>query len=171
MNANLKEKIWHEAKSFFVIFLYVWAILALFALHKSFLLKRGPLSGQLFAIINAAILGKVILLLDLLHVGKRLQRHAAIWRILGKSFAYGLLLLAFHIVEEGIRGWFHHKSFSESIAGITGGRFLDFGTLALLIMVVLVPYFVLREIVNAIGRPKLQEIFLRRPTAEVRPPA
>ena len=33
MNATLKEKIRHEAKSFAVIFIYVWAILGLFALH------------------------------------------------------------------------------------------------------------------------------------------
>jgi hypothetical protein len=171
MNANLKARLWRETKSFFVIFLYVWAILALMALHKSFLLQQGPLSGQLFAVINAAILGKVILILEMLKVGRGLQRHAVIWRILGKSMAYGLLLLGFHVVDEGVRGWFHHKSFADSIAGIDGGKFLEMGTLAVITMVALVPYFFLREIIGAIGLPMLQEILLGRPAVDAKPPA
>jgi hypothetical protein len=165
MNASLKERVWHEAKSFFVIFLYVWAILAIFALHKDFLLQRGPLSGQLFAVINAAVLGKVILVLELLKVGHRLHKRPAIWRILAKSIAFGLLLLSFYVIEEGITGCFRHKTFSQSLAEIDGGRFLEMGTLAIITMIALAPYFFLREIVNAIGLPKLLEILFGRPAA------
>jgi len=163
MNATLKEKVRHEAKSFLVIFLYVWAILALFALHKDFILQRSPLSGQLLAIINAAVLGKVILVLEMLKVGDRqLRRHRAIWRILAKSVVFGLLLLAFHVVEEGIGGWIHHKTFAQSLAEIDGGRLLEMGALAVLIMVALMPYFFLREIVDAIGHAKLKAILFEK---------
>jgi hypothetical protein len=171
MNATLKEKIRHEAKSFAVIFIYVWAILGLFALHKDFLLQRSPLDGQLLALINAAVLGKVILVLEMLKLGeRRLRRYAAVWRILAKSIVFGLLLLAFHVIEEAIGGWFHHKTFSQSLAGIDGGRLLEMGALAVLIMVALAPYFFLREIVGAIGRPALLQILFCRPGGDAEPP-
>ncbi len=159
MNATLKEKVGREAKRFLVIFLYVWAILALFALHKNFLLKLHPFAGQLLAIINAAVLGKVILVLEMFKVGEaQLQGRPAIWRILGKSVIFGLMLLAFRVLEESLKGWFRDKTFAESLAEIGASNLIEFGMLALIITVALIPYFFLHEIVNALGRPKLQEI-------------
>jgi hypothetical protein len=171
MSASFKERAWHEAKSFFVIFLYVWAILAFFTMHKNFLLQRPPFTGQLLAIINAVILGKVILILEWCRVGEGMQKRAAVWRILGKSMLFGLLLLTFYTVEGSLRGLFHHKSLSQSIAEIDEGKLLEMGTLALLMMVSLLPYFFLREVLYAIGRAKLMEILFSRPTVEGKPPA
>jgi hypothetical protein len=155
---TFKEKVWHEAKSFAFIFLYVWAILGLFALHRNFLLGLDPLDGQLLAVINALILGKVIVVLEFFRAGRKLEHSQAILRIIGKSILFGLLLLAFHILEEGIRGWFHHKSFAESLAEISGGRLMEIGTLSLLFIISLLPYFFLREVVAAIGVPRLRKI-------------
>ena len=172
MNATLKEKIRHEAKSFAVIFIYVWAILALFALHKDFLLSESPLAGQVFALINALILAKIIVVLEYFRAGKALEGRPAIFRIAGKSVIFGLLLLAFHILEEGIRGWFHGHTFSQSLAEIDGGRLMEIGTLVVMFIVTLAPYFFLREIVGAIGRPALWQILFSRPVPRVgQPPA
>ena len=163
--ATLWDKVCHEAKSFAVIFLYVWAILGLFALHKDFLLGLSPLSGQLFAVLNAVILGKVILILDFFQAGKRLERLPAIVRIAGKAVMFGLLLLAFHILEEAIRGWFHGKTFSASLAEIDGGRLMEMGTLTVMFIVALVPLFFIREIVADIGPQRLRHIlFAPRPS-------
>src|SRR5262249_16683557 len=91
-------------------------------------------------------------------VGEGLEKHAAIWRIVGRSISFGLLLMLFHIVEEGIRGWFHGRSFIDSMIEISGGKFLEIGTLAVITMVPLMPYFFLREISSAFGRAKLREV-------------
>ena len=102
-------------------------------------------------------MAKVMIILDFFKAGKRLERFSGILRIVGKSIMFGLLLLAFHILEEGIRGWFHHKAFSETLSEIDGGRLMEMGTLALMFIVTLVPFFFLREIVKEMGAPRLRK--------------
>lgn len=157
---TFKEKFREEMKNFLIVFLYVWAVLGLFALHKAFILDRSPLSGQVFAIINAVILGKVIVILEFLRVGKRLLRRPPLVRIGIKSIIFGSLLLIFHIVEEGIGGWFHGKTFAQTLAEIDGGKIIELVTLAVLMIIVLAPYFFLREIAAAIGAKKLMKFLL-----------
>jgi hypothetical protein len=163
------EKIRREFKNFLVIFAYLWVILILFALHKDFVLARSPLDGQLLAIINAAVLGKVIVLLEFFHVGKRVYHLPLAVRVAAKSVLFGLLLLLFYVVEEGVGGWIHGKGFAAALADIDGGKFLEFGTLAVLAIIVLSPYFLLREIADIIGVGKLARLLLSRPGDD--PPA
>ncbi|HEX4141339.1 MAG TPA: hypothetical protein VHY09_13400 [Candidatus Methylacidiphilales bacterium] len=172
MSVTLQEKVRHEAKSFAIIFLYVFAILVLFTLHKNFLLGKNPFSDQLLNLINAFVLGKVILVLEMFKVGDRsLQVHRAIWRILAKSVIFGLLLLAFRILEEALKGWFRGQTFSQSLAELGARNLVDIGMLVVLIMVALTPYFFIREIVNALGYAKLKAILWTRPAREGQPPA
>ena len=71
---------------------------------------------QGFAIINALIFGKVILIGQALEVGKGLERRALVWVVLGKSLICTILLLAFHIAEEAFRAWFKGQPLSASFA-------------------------------------------------------
>lgn len=70
---RLKQKAYSELKEFFVIVLYLWIVRALFLVYKSMLLKKEHISylTKGIAIINALVLGKVILVGRALHLGER----------------------------------------------------------------------------------------------------
>jgi len=70
--------------------------------------------------VNALILGKVILIGEVLHVGKLLERRALVWVMLSKSLMFTILLLAFHIAEEAMRAWFVGQPLSASLADLGG---------------------------------------------------
>ena len=58
---ELKERAVNEAKRFVIIFLYLWVLFSLFALHKSIILNEPSLIlGQGFAIVNALVLAKIM---------------------------------------------------------------------------------------------------------------
>ena len=104
------------------------------------------------------IFGKVILLGQALDVGKALDRRALIWAVLGKSLAFAILLLAFHIGEEVIRAWF--ESEPQSIA------FVDFGgtpsgllTVTAIFFVALIPFFAFQEAGRILGNSVLWNLF------------
>ncbi|HUB68242.1 MAG TPA: hypothetical protein VL981_12220 [Candidatus Methylacidiphilales bacterium] len=159
--SKLKENIRREAKNFGGIFLYTWIFTSLFALHKAFLLEISPLSGQLLAIINAFVLGKVIVVLEFFRVGDVLHHRPPLFRVFIKSVIFGLLLLVFRMLEEGIRGLFQGKTFSQTLGG---ERLMELGTYTIIMVVALVPYFAFREVVRVIGAQKMLAILLR-PTA------
>ncbi len=67
---ELKKRIGEEVKKFLVI---LWAMLALFSLHKTIVLEQSHMDyqSQSFAIINALILAKVVLVAEDLRLGNK----------------------------------------------------------------------------------------------------
>src|SRR5215469_13509298 len=94
---SLKERALSELEKYAVIIVYLWLLFALFSLHKQLVQGHGiSVWHQGFAILNALIFGKVILIDEALEMGKGLERRALIWAVLGKSLIFAILLLAFH---------------------------------------------------------------------------
>lgn len=150
-------------KRFGIIFLYVWLILALFTLHKSLILHRSPFADQELAVLNALVLGKIILLLEALRIGEVLHTRPPFFRILLKAVIFGVSLLLFTVLEEGVHGWWHGKPFEESISGIGGGDLAGMVVVAIITSVALIPYLMCREIARAIGEDKLKSMFFHSP--------
>ena len=67
----LKERALGELEKYVVITVYLWLLFALFSLHKQLVQGHGiSIWQQGFAIVNAVIFGKVILIGQALEVGK-----------------------------------------------------------------------------------------------------
>ena len=83
-NKNLKARALEETKEYLLITLYLWLLFALFAEYKRLLLQENGINlwNQTYAIVNAMIFGKVVLLGEVLKIGKRLEQHAPIWLVL-----------------------------------------------------------------------------------------
>jgi membrane associated rhomboid family serine protease len=73
---DLKERVFEEVKRFIVIFLYLWVVFALLSLHKSLVLTQRHLDYEehTFAIINALVFAKVLLVAEDLHLGERFEK-------------------------------------------------------------------------------------------------
>src|SRR5208337_5415117 len=105
---TLEERALTELKRYAVIVLYLWVLFALFASYKRVLLHENGISvwNESFAIVNALIFGKVILIAQALNLGRRLTGLALAWIVLGRSLMFTIVLILFHIAEEAIRAWF-----------------------------------------------------------------
>jgi hypothetical protein len=160
---RLKEKGVTEARRLFWIFAYLWVLLGLFALHKSIVLNESDLFyHQGFAVMNAFVLAKIMLLAEAFHVAEGLKHKPLIYPIVYKSAVFSLILIAFHLLEEVLRGMWRGKAFAESITALTGAR-EEMLVFAVIMFVVLMPFFALREVGSDIGDDKLfGHFFLRR---------
>ena len=118
---SLKEHARGELEKYVIMTVYLWLLFALFSLHRQLVQGHGvSVWQQGFAIVNALIFGKVILIGQALEVGKGLERLALVWVVLGKSLIFTILLLAFHIAEEAIRAWFKGQPLSDTFADFGG---------------------------------------------------
>jgi hypothetical protein len=157
---SLKERALSELEEYAVITAYLWLLFALFGLHKQLVQGHGiSVWQQGFAIVNALIFGKVILIGQALDLGKGLERRALVWVVLGKSLIFAILLLAFHIVEEAIRLWFESKPVSEAFADL-GGTLPGLLSNAAIFFVALIPFFAFREVGRILGNGALWNLFL-----------
>lgn len=156
-----KQKAYHELKEFFVIVLYLWVVLALFLVYKSVLLNEEHISflTKGFAIINALVLGKVILIARALHLGDRYNNLPLVYPTLLKSALFSIVLAIFKILEAAAVGLYRREPFQQSIADFGGGTLSGILTLTLLMFVVLIPFFGFTELQRVLGEGKLGRLF------------
>ena len=157
---RLKERVIPEAKKLLWIFAYLWLLLGLFALHKSVVLGEPSFYHQGFAIINAFVLAKIIFVAEEFHVAEELKDRPLIYPIAYRSAVFALILIIFHLIEEVLAGLWKGKTVMDSL---TAKGLFELLVLAVIMFIVLRPFFALREVARDIGGDKLfEQFFLRR---------
>ncbi len=75
---GLKVKAIEEARKFLVLFLYLWVLFGVFVLNQSIVLREQGVgfTAQGFALLNALVLAKVMLLFEALDPGRWLRRES-----------------------------------------------------------------------------------------------
>jgi nitrate reductase NapE component len=158
---TLAQRAYHELKEFAVIVLYLWVVLGLFLLYKSVLLNEEHISflAKGFAIINALVLGKIILIARALHIGDWANRRPLIYPTIIKSALFSIVLALFKILEAAVVGWYRHEPFQQTISEFGGGTTKGILTLTLLMFVVLIPFCGFTELQRVMGEGKLAQVF------------
>jgi hypothetical protein len=163
---SLKERAVHEAKSFFVIFVYLFVLFGLFVLYEDTILAHAGITRGFtpygFAVVNALIFAKVMLVADDLHLGRRFEQMPLIYPIVFKAVIFAVVLMGFHVVEELVIGMLHGETAAESIPRIGGGSLKGVVTVGTLFAVQLTPYFAFSEIRRTIGRDELYALLFTR---------
>jgi hypothetical protein len=154
---SLEERALTELKRYAIIVLYLWVLFALFSAYKRVLLHENGISvwNESFAIVNALIFGKVILIAQALSLGGNLRDRALVWTVLGKSLLFAAVLILFHIGEEAIRAWFKDLPLSTAVADFGGGTWPGLVTYAAIFFVALIPFFAMQEVSDALGADAL----------------
>jgi hypothetical protein len=158
--SRVKEKAIPEAKRLLWIFVYLWVLLGLFALHKSIVIGEPSFYHQGLAIINALVLAKIIFIGEEFHLADELRERPLIYPIVYRSAVFSLLLVVFHLIEQVLVGVWKGKALMDCV---DGKSVLELVVLAVIMFFVLMPFFALIEIARDVGGDKLfEQFFLRR---------
>ena len=159
--ASLKSKVLHETKEFFWIFIYLWLCFGLFVLYRTLILAEHHIDYTRYgvALVKALVLGKVILVGESLHLAERHREKPLIYPTLYKSSVFFVLLVLVSILEQVVRGFLEHKTITESLSGVGGGSLPAILANGLIMFVVLVPFFAVREIGRVLGQNRLYHLF------------
>ena len=160
----IKQKVKHEFQEWMVMFVYLWVMFGLFALHQSIIMAEQHLHVRLqgFAIVNALILSKVMLVAEEMHLAQGGQHSRPIMTILTKSLAFALLFIVFHIVESIIVGVVSGKTIAASFPELAGGHLQGIVSLGIIMSVSLVPFFAFREVSRELGEGRLLRLLMER---------
>ena len=164
--STLKERAAHQLREFLVMFSYLWALFALLVINQSVVLAREAQDYEAhgFAILNALILAKVLLIGEDLQLGNRFRDKALIYSILYRCFIFTLFIVGFHILERVIVGVWSGRTIAQSFPTIGGGSVNGILSLGATLFVALIPFFAFREISRVIGRRELWSLLLSRGT-------
>ena len=158
--ATLKQKAVHELEEFFGIFLYLAFFFCAVATYSMLLLNESHVSYFTFgtALLNAAVIAKVILIGEYAHLGKKHETKPLFLSATYKAFLFSLLVFAFHIVEEVIKRRWHGENFGSAYHGIHINELL---ARTLVIFCTFLPLFAFRELQRVLGEDKFRSLFFR----------
>lgn len=160
---TLKQKAVHQVRQYLVIALYLFVVFSLLVVHRSMILAEHHLDYTLhgFALINALALAKVMMVAQDLHLADQFRDTPLIYPTLLKSFVFTALLACFKIAEDTALGWFHGRSFYQSLADVGGGSWWGILVLMALLFVMLIPFFGFTELQAVFGAERLIAVFFR----------
>ena len=161
---NLKEKAEDQIKHFTLMFLYLWVVFGMLAIHESIILSQHQINyvSHGLAVVNALVFAKVMLVAEDFHLGYRLHNHPLIYSVLFKSILFAIALICSHILEHVLIGMWHGKPMVESIAEVGANRLFGIVSLGIIGTVALAPFFILSEISRVIGRDNFWVLFFHR---------
>jgi hypothetical protein len=157
-----KEIAFHELKRFLIMFLYLWVLIGLFVVNEKVTLREHgiPFRTHGFAVINALILAKVMLVAEDLNLGARLQPRPLIYPIVTEALLLSVLFICFHVIERMIIGLIAGEDLARSVPAIGGGGLTGLGCVGLILFVSLIPFFAFRRVSREIGPERMREMML-----------
>jgi len=159
---NLKARGINEFKRFVIIFIYLWVVFGLFSLNQAIILRNLSYLTHGFALLNAAIFAKVMLIAEDLKLGDRFQSRPLIFPVIYKTVTFSVVFILFHILEEALVAWWHGRKLAETFPVLGDSTFIGAVCVWGVLSISLIPFFAVREISRVIGEHELWNLFFRR---------
>lgn len=163
MKASIKSKLLHELREYMQNFIFLAIFFSVFAIYRRLLLAHYGvhLEDYGISVIKALILAKVVMIGDIVHIGRRLAGKPLIYHVLLKSLAFTIWVAIFDVAESLIRVSIEAKTFNgayeeflNNFDSVLLGGFL-------VVYFAFVPFFGLKELGNVIGKDKLHKLFFK----------
>lgn len=166
-----KQKLKHELTEYAVNAAYLAIVFAAFTWYRRLILASYDIdyTNYWFALIEALILGKVIMIGSIFRLGRSLEDKPLIFSSLYKTAVFCLFCAAFTVAEHTVVGLWKGEGLAAGLHEMAekGGHEVLANTLMLFVS--LFPFFAFRELGRVAGRDRLKDVFfMRRPDLESR---
>jgi len=170
MNSDLKARALEEFKLYWVCAAYLFVALGSFMLYRRLILAEAglPYLNYGVAAIEAMIIAKVVLIGRALKVGTRFESRPLAISVAYKSIMFGLVVLAFGIVERLVTGLFQHKSLPDIVRNLEEIGIYELLARMLMMMIAFIPMFAFWELGRVIGGVRLKGLFFGNGEAATR---
>ena len=141
---------------YFFVALHIVAFVRVLMLEKTGIAPSSSISIA----VAALILGKAVLIADMLPMINRFPNRPLIYNVAWKTVIYWLISVAIHYVERLIEFWRHAGSFGAAnqklLAEIVWPHFW---AIQIILFVLIAMYCTVHELVRVIGKEKVMRIF------------
>lgn len=162
---GFKQRVVHELRDYAIISAYLAILFCAVTTYSMLLLRKYDDSSSLnytFAIINALVIGKVILIGEMMRIGRHAETRPLYQAVLFKSVLFALFFFAFHILEEFIKRVYHGKPPGTVWHEMEWEQVI---ARSIVILCAFIPLFAFRELHRVLGGDKLYQLFFHNHTS------
>jgi hypothetical protein len=161
---NLKQKIIHELAEYWINVCYLTLVFAAFTIYRRFILAAHDITytNYGFAVIEALILAKVIMIGDVFHLGRGLEQKPLIFPTLYKTVVFTLFVAVFTILEHMLKGVWKGMGFMGGFAEFLGKGHHEILANSIIVFISFLPFFGIKELGRVLGQDKIQALFFQK---------
>lgn len=162
---NVKKKIIHEARLFFIYTLFLFILFSIFNTYERLLIQNYDVDSQIkygYGLVEAIILAKVILIGQAMELGKKYHDHALIVPIIYKTIIFSLLLFALAVIEHIVLGLWSGNSIAQIYEVVLHKKMNLILAKCFILIIIFVQFFTMTELSRALGEKKLFNLFFKR---------
>ena len=143
---------------------YLALVLAAFTQYRRFVLADVGIiyANYWVAVIEALILAKVVMIGDVLHLGRYLEQKPLIFPTLLKTVVFSIFVGAFTLIEHVIKSLWKGKGLTAGLVSFLGKGHHELLAGCLVIFVAFIPFFAFRELGRVLGEGKIRTLFFRK---------
>lgn len=160
---RLRQFLVHETIEYFFNFAYLAFFLVSFAWYRRLVLASYHIhyASYFMPLIESAILAKVIMLGDVLHIGQRFRNRALGFVTIYRALTFSVLAVLFTLLEHVVEAVIRKKTIAEGLTEVFDKGFDELMASYVLIVVAFLPFFAIKEIERVFGAARVRELFLR----------
>jgi hypothetical protein len=163
-NGDLKKKIVHEVTEYWINVCYLALVFAVFTQYRRFLLAAHDITYTNYgiAVIKALILAKVIMIGEVIRLGRGLERKPLIYPTLYKTAVFVVFVGVFTVIEHAIKGLWKGIGVTGGLVEWLGRGHHELLANSLAVFVAFIPFFGVKELGRVLGKDKIRALFFRR---------
>jgi len=161
---NIKKKIVHEVTEYWINVVYLTLVFASFTQYRRLVLAAHDITYTNYwvAVIEALVLAKVVMIGDVLHLGRRLEHKPLIYSTLLKTIVFTIFVGTFTLIEHVIKGLWKGEAFVEQFGNFLGKGYHEVLAGCMVVFVAFIPFFAFRELGRVLGEGKIRTLFFRK---------
>ncbi len=160
----LKQRLMRELADYWTNFVYLAFFFSAFTGYRKLILAEYHI-GYFhfgFALIEALILAKIILIGDAMHFGRRMEEKPLIIPTLYKAVVFTVWVGVFKLIEYTITGLLHRRGVAAGVDELLRHGWDAFLAECLVVFSAFIPFFAFKELGRVLGEGKVGELFFRR---------
>ncbi len=161
---TLKKKILHEVTEYWINVAYLALVFAAFTQYRRFVLAAHDITYTNYwvAVIEALVLAKVIMIGDVLRLGRGLEAKPLIYPALYKTAVFTVFVGVFKVIEHVIVGLWHGKGLTGGLVEVSEKGPHVILANGLVVLAAFIPFFAVKELGRVLGRDTIAALFFRK---------
>jgi hypothetical protein len=162
--AGLKAKLTHELVEYVINIVWLTLVFASFTIYRRLVLAAYDITYTHYwvALIEAVILGKVIMIGSIFRIGRGLEDRPLIFPTVYKTAVFTAFCAVFKVVEFGVKGLVTGPGFMGGIDLLLARDSHELVANSLMVFVAFVPFFGVKELGRVLGEKTIRTLFFRR---------
>jgi len=161
-----KEKIFHEMVEYWLNVIYLTLVFAAFTQYRRLVLAAHDITYTNYwvALIEALVLAKVIMIGEVVRLGRGLEQKPLIYPTLYKTAVFTLFVGIFTVLENVIKALWKGTGLTANLVEFLGKGPSEFIANAMIVFVAFIPFFGVKELGRVLGQEKIWALFFRSRT-------